>query len=223
MTFVHRAVVEAPLEEVFAWHSRPGSMVRLTPPWHPVRVLAESDSLRDGQAVLGLPGRVRWVAQHQPDGYDPPRRFEDVLVSQPLRRAVRWRHVHEFGALGAGATGVTDAVDTNVPAALLRPIFAYRKRELAGDLAAHRWGRELGGGPLRVAITGASGLVGTALAAFLTSGGHQVVRLVRRAPAGADEREWRPDAPDPELLTGIDAVIHLAGGVDRGTVHRLAS
>ena len=49
------------------------------------------------------------------------------------------------------------------------------------------------------------------MAAFLTSGGHQVVRLVRRAPAGADEREWRPDAPDPELLAGIDAVIHLAG------------
>ncbi len=211
MSFVHRAVVHAPLEEVFAWHRRPGALVRLSPPWHPVRVLAESPSLRDGQAVLGLPGRARWVARHQPDDYDPPRRFADVLVSGPLRRALRWRHVHEFAALGADATAVTDAVNTSVPAARLRPTFAYRTRELAGDLAAHRWGRDFRGESLRVAITGSSGLVGSALAAFLTSGGHQVIRLVRRAPAGPEEREWRPDAPDPDLLAGIDAVIHLAG------------
>jgi uncharacterized protein (TIGR01777 family) len=211
MTFVHRAVFDEPLEEVFAWHGRPGALVRLSPPWHPVRVLAESQSLRDGQAVLGLPGRIRWVAQHQPDEYDPPRRFADVLVSQPLRTAVRWRHVHEFDALGTGATGVTDTVDTTVPAALMRPMFAYRQRQLAGDLAAHRWGRDHGAGALRVAITGASGMVGTALAAFLSSGGHQVVRLVRRAPGGPDEREWRPEAPDEDLLAGVDAVIHLAG------------
>jgi uncharacterized protein (TIGR01777 family) len=211
MTFVHRAVVDAPLEEVFAWHRRPGALVRLSPPWQPVRVLAEGDSLRDGQAVLGLPGRIRWVAQHQPDEYDPPRRFADVLVSQPLRAAARWRHLHQFDALGADATAVTDTIDTTVPAAWLRPMFAYRQRELAGDLAAHRWGRAYVSEPVRVAITGASGLVGTALAAFLTSGGHQVVRLVRRPARGPGEREWRPDAPDPDLLAGVDAVIHLAG------------
>ena len=100
MSFVHRAVVDAPLAEVFAWHSRPGAIVRLSPPWQPVRVLSESGSLRDGQAVLGLPGGLRWVAQHQPDGYDPPHRFADELVSQPLRAALRWRHVHEFDELG---------------------------------------------------------------------------------------------------------------------------
>ena len=90
-------------------------------------------------------------------------------------------------------------------------MFAYRERELAGDLAAHQWGRNYRAEPLRVAITGSSGLVGTALAAFLSTGGHQVVRLVRRAPAGPDEREWRPNAPDPEVLAGVDAVVHLAG------------
>lgn len=211
MAFVHRAVIDAPLEEVFAWHTRPGALVRLSPPWHPVRVLAESESLRDGQAVLGLPGRVRWVAQHQPEDYDPPRRFADVLMSQPLRAAARWRHLHQFDALGAGATAVTDTVDTTVPAAVLRPMFAYRQRELAGDLAAHRWGRSYSARPLTVAITGASGLVGTALAAFLSSGGHQVVRMVRRPASTPDERRWRPDAPNPDLLAGIDVVVHLAG------------
>lgn len=199
------------MKEVFAWHGRPGAIVRLSPPWQPVRVLSESGSLRDGQAVLGLPGGIKWVAQHQADGYDPPHRFVDELTSQPLRTALRWRHGHEFHELGATATGVTDTVDTTVPAALLRSMFAYRKRQLTGDLAAHQWGRAFGPDPLRVAITGASGLIGTALAAFLTSGGHQVVRLVRGAPSAPGERQWRPNEPDPDCLKGVDAVIHLAG------------
>jgi uncharacterized protein (TIGR01777 family) len=62
-----------------------------------------------------------------------------------------------------------------------------------------------------VAMTGASGLVGSALSAFLTTGGHRVIRLVRRPAAAKDERQWRPDAPAPDLLSGVDAVVHLAG------------
>ena len=118
--------------------------VRLTPPWHPVRVLAESGSLRDGQAVLGLPGRVRWVAQHQPDGYDPPRRF-DGRTGVPTAAEPSGGDTSTSSARSARRNRVTDTVDTNVPRALLRPMFAYRKRELAGDLAAHRWGATLAG------------------------------------------------------------------------------
>ncbi len=211
MKFEHHGVVDAAVEEVFAWHGRPGALTRLAPPWQPVRVLSESPSLRDGDAVLGLPGGARWVARHQPDGFDPPHRFADKLVSEPWRMALRWSHVHQFDGLGQGSTRITDIVESTVPARLLRAMFAYRQRELAGDLDAHRWGRDYAQGSLRVALTGASGLVGTALSAFLTTGGHEVVRLVRRAPSGPDERQWDPDTSDPELLDGVDAVIHLAG------------
>jgi uncharacterized protein (TIGR01777 family) len=223
MTFVHRGVVAAPRSEVFAWHSRPGALSRLSPPWQPVRVLSESGSLRDGEAVLGLPGRIRSVARHQPDGYDPPRRFVDELVS--LRAALRWRHEHEFDELGDGATTVTDTVETTVPAALLQAMFAYRQRELAGDLGALAWGRPLGPDRLHVAITGSSGLVGSALTAFLRAGGHQVTRLVRAAPMGPDERQWDPDGPGPDCLQGVDVVIHLAGASIAGrftSAHRAA-
>ncbi|EUA22732.1 NAD dependent epimerase/dehydratase family protein [Mycobacterium xenopi 3993] len=65
--------------------------------------------------------------------------------------------------------------------------------------------------PLVVALTGASGLVGSALTAFLTTGGHRVIRLVRRAATTAEEREWDPAAPAEGLLRGVDAVVHLAG------------
>ena len=106
---------------------------------------------------------------------------------------------------------VVDTVATPVPAGALRPMFRYRHRQLAADLAAHARAREACPQPLTVALTGASGLVGSSLAALLTTGGHRVIRLVRRAARDDGEREWRPDDPDPALLDGVDAVIHLAG------------
>jgi uncharacterized protein (TIGR01777 family) len=66
---------------------------------------------------------------------------------------------------------------------------------------------------MRVAITGSSGLIGTALTASLQADGHQVVRLVRRPPRSADEIRWDPRAADAgnPVLTGVDACVHLAG------------
>jgi len=149
------------------------------------------------------------VADHDPSAYDPPRQFADVL-QPPLGSALRWRHTHQFAAAADG-TAVVDVVSTPVPARMLRPMFAYRHRQLAADLAAHERARKVCPEPLTVAITGSNGLIGSALTALLTTGGHQVIHLVRRAPRAANERQWRPDAPDPELLAGVDAVIHLAG------------
>ena len=63
-----------------------------------------------------------------------------------------------------------------------------------------------------VAISGSSGLIGTALVAALTDAGHRPVRLVRREPSG-DEIRWDPDAGsiDAASLEGIGGVVHLAG------------
>ncbi len=66
---------------------------------------------------------------------------------------------------------------------------------------------------LRVVIAGSSGLIGTGLVAGLRRAGHDVIRLVRRDPAGADERRWDPPAGwlEPNALAGADAVINLCG------------
>src|SRR5580692_11694907 len=66
---------------------------------------------------------------------------------------------------------------------------------------------------MKVAITGSSGLIGTALTASLQADGHQVVRLVRRPPRAADEIRWDPHAADAgnPVLTDVSACVHLAG------------
>ncbi|CAM5510109.1 hypothetical protein SALBM217S_02806 [Streptomyces griseoloalbus] len=65
----------------------------------------------------------------------------------------------------------------------------------------------------RIAVAGASGLIGGALARSLAADGHTVVRLVRRAPRSADEVRWDPGrgTVDASGLAGCDAVVNLAG------------
>jgi uncharacterized protein len=68
---------------------------------------------------------------------------------------------------------------------------------------------------VRIAITGATGLIGSALGRSLADGGDDVVRLVRRPPSSAGEVRWDPATAGaglgPELLTGLDALVHLSG------------
>ncbi|MEU6398055.1 TIGR01777 family oxidoreductase [Streptomyces cinnamoneus] len=66
---------------------------------------------------------------------------------------------------------------------------------------------------MRIAVTGATGLIGSALVRSLRADGHEVVRFVRREPAGADEARWDPERGhvDRAALAGCGAVVHLAG------------
>ena len=65
---------------------------------------------------------------------------------------------------------------------------------------------------MRVAITGSTGLIGSALSTHLSSLDHEVIRVVRGNPSGTDI-EWSPSESrlDPHAFEGIDAVVHLAG------------
>lgn len=66
---------------------------------------------------------------------------------------------------------------------------------------------------MRIAVTGASGLIGGALVPALQADGHDVVRLVRRTPRTADEHRWDPQHHriDPSVLADVDAVVNFAG------------
>jgi len=66
---------------------------------------------------------------------------------------------------------------------------------------------------MRIAISGASGLIGTSLQDALRKDGHQIQRIVRRPSAALDEVAWDPASRSIDLasLEGVDAIIHLAG------------
>ncbi|MFL0578811.1 TIGR01777 family oxidoreductase [Dietzia sp. 179-F 9C3 NHS] len=213
--------VRADAVEAWRYLASPGAFRRLSPPFMPLRPVSEADSLRDGRAVLAprsaLPGPLGttlgppWVARHEPDGFVEGERFRDRCVSQPYAALTGWVHEHTV-VDGPGGAVLGDRVRARVPARMLEPVFAYRYRHMDADLARLRELAGHGGDvPLTVAVTGASGLIGTALTALLGVAGHRVVRLVRGTADGVDERRWDPDAPSPDLLDSVDVLVHLAG------------
>ncbi|HEU4700197.1 MAG TPA: TIGR01777 family oxidoreductase [Gemmatimonadales bacterium] len=221
----HTTPLPADADTVFAWHLRPGALERLTPPWERVRVAARDPrgivegarvELRVGPGPFALP----WAVRHE--GIVPGRGFRDVQVAGPF---ARWVHHHVITPEGDGAR-LTERIEFAPPlgaagdlaAPLIRRrlerMLAYRGATLRADLAAHaRAARQRGDErPLHLVVTGASGLVGSVLVPFLTTGGHRVTRLVRRTP-GPGEARWDParGTIDAAALEGVDAVIHLAG------------
>ncbi len=95
-------------------------------------------------------------------------------------------------------------------AAKLARLFRYRHQALAHDLAVHHTYR---GRRMNILISGASGLVGSALVPFLTTGGHSVVKLARQPAQGGAAATWNPETGQIDLgrAGSIDAVVHLAG------------
>lgn len=210
--------VPATPDEAWRYFASPGAFRRLSPPFMPLRPVSEADSLRDGVAVLeprtALPGPLgvrfgpRWLAQHDPAGFIEGERFVDRCVSQPYAATTGWVHTHTVTAGPDGTALLGDRIDARVPGRMLSPVFAYRYRQMTADLdSLARYDNRA----LTVAVTGASGLVGTALTALLGVAGHRVIRLVRGDARGPGERHWDTGDPAADLLEGVDVLVHLAG------------
>jgi uncharacterized protein len=137
-------------------------------------VLREPPSVRDGQAVLALPGGLRWVAEHDPDSYDPPHQFADTL-GPPLSSVLRWRHSHRFASAGEHRTVVIDEVDTPVPARMLRRCSATGTGS-SRPISPRTRARELCPEPLTIA-------------------GHRLRRAHRIGPGGAADHRRSPGHP----------------------------
>ncbi len=166
------------------------------------------------------PMPVQWTAVHE--AYDEGRRFRDVQVRGPF---ARWVHDHLFEALDSESCSLTDRVDYKLPLGPVGQFFGggfvrstlernmrYRHAVLGHDLSRHADFHNHG--PKRIIVSGATGLVGRSLCAFLRTGGHAVDRLVRRNPErGSLDIYWNPDRGeiDAASLEGAEAVVHLAG------------
>lgn len=221
-TFSHRAFFRCTARELYDWHSREGALERLIPPWHKCTVLARTGTITPGSLVdlrlYGGPFPFRWQARHVAE--TPGEMFRDIQQKGPF---AQFSHSHYFSDTEQGALleeQIEYALPCHrwVPTALLRRIdnelrrvFHYRENVLRDDLALHR---RCSSKPLRLLVSGASGVIGQTLVPLLTTGGHDVWTLVRRRP-NRNRREifWDPQNGqlDPAALPQLDGVIHLAG------------
>jgi len=221
--FEKRSTMPVPVDELYAWHARPGAFERLAPPWRRLRVVERSGGIADGDRLVmeyGVgPVKRRWVAVHR--DHVPGKGFTDVQEAGPF---ALWEHRHRFAVETKDRSVLDDHVDYRLPGPALaqraaagaagrrlRRLFEFRHGRTRDDLARHAVYRVRP--RLRVAITGGSGFIGGALTAFLTTGGHDVVRLTRRRDAGEGWVHWDPSAGviDAASLEGVDAIVHLAG------------
>ena len=171
-----RSPMPVPVETLWTWHTRPGAIERLMPPWDPVRVVARTGGIENGTRVtLAVPFgplRLRWVSEHR--DVDPPHGFVDSRSPARSRAgsmSTRWtptarrRRRFEDRIEYAGPAGpLGRAVARRAVGARLPSLLRYRHETLSADLAAHA--RVDDRPRLTVGITGASGLVGTALTAL---------------------------------------------------------
>jgi len=220
--FIATTLFPCSARELHNWHGRPGALERLIPPWENTRVLSRSGSIEPGgRVVLQMhagPLPYQWQARHIEN--QPGVLFRDIQERGPF---ARWTHSHHFTDTANGAL-LEDRIDYALPAQAILPglattlvdrtlerVFHYRHTTLADDLRLHQ---RCSLRPLRVLISGGSGVLGSALHPLLTTGGHEVWTLVRRRPdRRCREIYWNPEQGELNLagLPAFDGVIHLAG------------
>ncbi len=222
-SFVRTSLVNAPAEALGAWHHRRGAFRRLVPPWVRFRVIEEPEALKNGARSI-VKTRLaplvwsKWVAELKnvtPDG-----NFSDTQLKGPF---AHWFHQHRFIDQGAEKSQLNDAIEYRLPLGpvgnffggwyvkrQLEQLFRYRHTITTMDL------KRLQEQPvprLRILISGASGLVGSALTAYLETCGHEVLALTRNPRPGSSDLRWDIQAGEIDLTGAgkIDAVVHLAG------------
>lgn len=225
LEFQRQLELEHSAEHVFRWHQRPGAFARLSPPWQAVHMCGAPKELALGdvqriELALG-PLRLPWVAEIT--HVEPGREFRDLQRSGPF---AHWEHTHSMIPRDAGTSVLRDHIEYAIRFGALGRIFAggyvrsnldrlftYRHRITMEDLARHKSASDRETETLDILVTGSSGLVGSALCAFLSTGGHRVRSLVRRESRNENEFRWdiESGAFDAAALEGVDAVIHLAG------------
>jgi len=217
-------VINRPIEEVFAFFSRPENLGRITPPAMGFEQLSTDFDMRPGleidHRIRPLPGiPMRWRSRIE--SYDPPRSFTDVQVHGPYRS---WVHTHRFTAV-EGGTRIDDEVVYELPLGplgglahrlavrgQLLEIFRHRARTIEAIFETPATSDH----PMTVGVAGGTGFVGGAIAAELRRRGHRVVVLSHRGEAARgplpDDIELRvADVTTgdglSEAVLGLDALV----------------
>ena len=147
--FIRRVWIDASAEEVFRWHTEPGALESLIPPWERVEVVREG-AIEEGAEVRLLihlgPFSVPWMARIEE--YVPGRGFRDVQARGPF---ARWEHEHRMEPAWPGACWLEDRILYELPLGALgrwlagglvrsrlEKMFEYRHRVTVEALAGRR-------------------------------------------------------------------------------------
>lgn len=225
MEFDFQTRIDAPASLLEDWHHRPGALPRLTPPGEPIEVIEPAPRIADGaraeMKIRMVPGLwTRWTAEHT--DVRPGEGFTDHQVQGPFRD---WVHTHRFlpDPDNPKMSILRDHIVCEPFGGLLgrilaKPIlmrrmnrlFAWRHARTKADVELlHRAPPPR---PLHFLITGAGGMIGSALVPYLQQAGHKITTLSRSA-RGPNARVWDPEKGHIDLagLDPVDAVVHLAG------------
>lgn len=216
--------IDRPIDEVFAFFSRPENLGRITPRSLGFELRSIDTRMRAGLEIdyrvsplLGIPLSWRSLITE----YDPPYAFSDHQLKGPYRS---WDHRHAFAVEGNG-TRVADEVEYSLPLGplgrlahglvvrqQLEEVFRHRARTIRAVFAEPRPNDH----PLHIAVVGGSGFVGGGIAAELHARGHRVTILSRRGDAARGplpddvEVRWADVTTDDglaEALAGADALV----------------
>lgn len=183
-------------EDLYQWHLRPGAFERLNPPWNPAKLTFPHPGVFNGAIVsLRVMGVIPWVLKHH-DVIENVQFFD----SQVFGPFFSYSHGHKFIEGGTLRDEIKfSALSESLISRELKRVFKFRHTVLGRDLLQHKNSVKQ-----RFLITGGSGLLGSNLKAFLTSGGHHVDLLCRPT-------DWDGETRLDKDLGIYDCIVHLAG------------
>ncbi len=221
--YIKETRINVPVEKLFAWHKQNSAISRLTPAFAPLKMIFRSnDGIEKGTIIrfriklFKIP--MLWESMHIE--YQENKIFKDVQTKGPFNK---WEHSHIFKSDGIDHSIMKDKIEFQLPFGVLsRPfykfavkefnrMFTYRHRVLKYDLENYS---DLTGIKKRIIVSGASGVIGSALVPFLRTIGYEVIRLTRKkGKLLDDEIFWDPykGILDLESKGKIDAVINFNG------------
>ncbi len=195
-------------------------MARLLPPWERVEILSADPGVASGTRVkLRTRAGRHWIeTELERRDTIAGEQFREVALKSPY---AEWDHLHRVEPVDAKSCILKDEVRYRIAGGawgqsrarraartVLDRLFRYRHEVTKQDLE-----RQTVQASLRILVGGASGLIGRALVPFLTSQGHEVIRLVRHPTKAPDEIPWIPmhSILNANVLDGIDAIVNLSG------------
>lgn len=229
--FRKQTPIRAPQKELYKWHASGGAFSRLAPPWEKIEIVEwrggiqtqDEDSWKQfGDISLGAQVILRtkvgpiWQKMHaKHTAHKKPEMFTDVMIKGPF---AHWEHNHRFVHVDGENAILDDEIEYKLPLSpvsdwiaggfvhrKLEKMFRFRHRRTLHDLEQKM---KYDSSPMKIAITGASGLVGSELCAFLRGMGHDVYTVSRKTE-NIDRNVLSFDSV--HAWEGLDAVVHLAG------------